>query len=63
MEKNVKDALEDFDEDSNKKAKLFIVKQVRMAEDLKIIREIQGKLDEFIEVLHLEKLIVIKSYS
>ena len=46
-----------------KKAKLFIVKQVRMAEDLKIIREIQGKLDEFIEVLHLEKLIVIKSYS
>ena len=63
MEKNVKDALEDFDEDSKKKAKLFIVKQVRMAEDLKIIREIQGKLDEFIEVLHLEKLIVIKSYS
>ena len=63
MEKNVKDALEDFDEDSKKKAKLFIVKQVRMAEDLMIIREIQGKLDEFIEVLHLEKLIVIKSYS
>ena len=63
MEKNVKDALEDFDEDSKKKAKLFIVKQVRMAEDLKITREIQGKLDEFIEVLHLEKLIVIKSYS
>ena len=34
-----------------------------MAEDLKKIREIQGKLDAFIEVFHLEKLIVVKSYS
>lgn len=56
LEKNVKEVLEDFAEDSKKKVKLLTAKQVQMAEDLKKVRETQGKLDAFIEALHQEKL-------
>lgn len=56
LEKNVKEVLEDFAEDSEKKVKSLTAKQVQMAEDLKKVRETQGKLDAFIEALHQEKL-------
>ncbi|XP_008837252.1 dynamin-like 120 kDa protein, mitochondrial isoform X4 [Nannospalax galili] len=55
LEKNVKEVLEDFAEDGEKKMKLLTGKRVQLAEDLKKVREIQEKLDAFIEALHQEK--------
>ncbi|XP_047932626.2 dynamin-like GTPase OPA1, mitochondrial isoform X4 [Anser cygnoides] len=55
LEKNVKEVLEDFAEDSEKKVKLLTGKRVQLAEDLKKVREIQEKLEAFIEALHQEK--------
>ncbi|XP_037694020.1 dynamin-like 120 kDa protein, mitochondrial isoform X3 [Choloepus didactylus] len=55
LEKNVKEVLEDFAEDSEKKVRLLTGKRVQLAEDLKKVREIQEKLDAFIEALHQEK--------
>ncbi|XP_042523351.1 dynamin-like 120 kDa protein, mitochondrial isoform X4 [Dipodomys spectabilis] len=55
LEKNVKEVLEDFAEDADKKVKLLTGKRVQLAEDLKKVREIQEKLDAFIEALHQEK--------
>ncbi|VTJ57642.1 dynamin-like 120 kDa protein, mitochondrial isoform X3 [Marmota monax] len=55
LEKNVKEVLEDFAEDNEKKVKLLTGKRVQLAEDLKKVREIQEKLDAFIEALHQEK--------
>ncbi|XP_004603045.2 dynamin-like 120 kDa protein, mitochondrial isoform X1 [Sorex araneus] len=55
LEKNVKEVLEDFAEDGDKKVKLLTGKRVQLAEDLKKVREIQEKLDAFIEALHQEK--------
>ncbi|KAM7133294.1 dynamin-like GTPase OPA1, mitochondrial isoform 4-T4 [Molossus nigricans] len=55
LEKNVKEVLEDFAEDGEKKVKLLTGKRVQLAEDLKKVREIQEKLDAFIEALHQEK--------
>ncbi|XP_048721443.1 dynamin-like GTPase OPA1, mitochondrial isoform X3 [Caretta caretta] len=55
LEKNVKEVLEDFAEDSDKKVKLLTGKRVQLAEDLKKVREIQEKLEAFIEALHQEK--------
>ena len=50
-----KEVLEDFAEDGEKKVKLLTGKRVQLAEDLKKVREIQEKLDAFIEALHQEK--------
>lgn len=55
LEKNVKEILEDFAEDSDKKVNLLTGKRVQLAEDLKKVREIQEKLEAFIEALHQEK--------
>lgn len=55
LEKNVKEVLEDFAEDSEKKVMLLTGKRVQLAEDLKKVREIQEKLEAFIEALHQEK--------
>ncbi|XP_027704563.1 dynamin-like 120 kDa protein, mitochondrial isoform X3 [Vombatus ursinus] len=55
LEKNVKEVLEDFAEDSEMKVKLLTGKRVQLAEDLKKVREIQEKLDAFIDALHQEK--------
>uniref|UniRef100_F6PFV6 Dynamin-like GTPase OPA1, mitochondrial n=1 Tax=Ornithorhynchus anatinus TaxID=9258 RepID=F6PFV6_ORNAN len=55
LEKNVKEVLEDFAEDCDKKVKLLTGKRVQLAEDLKKVREIQEKLECFIEALHQEK--------
>ncbi|KAJ8277180.1 hypothetical protein GJAV_G00072290 [Gymnothorax javanicus] len=54
LEKNVKEVLEDFGEDSEKKAHLITGRRVQLAEDLKKVREIQEKLEAFIEALHKE---------
>ncbi|XP_066475680.1 dynamin-like GTPase OPA1, mitochondrial isoform X2 [Tiliqua scincoides] len=55
LEKNVKEVLEDFAEDCEKKVKLLTGKRVQLAEDLKKVREIQEKLEVFIEALHQEE--------
>ncbi|XP_019904769.1 dynamin-like 120 kDa protein, mitochondrial isoform X5 [Esox lucius] len=55
LEKNVKEVLEDFGEDTEKKAHLITGRRVQLAEDLKKVREIQEKLEVFIEALHKEK--------
>ncbi|KAM4772608.1 dynamin-like GTPase OPA1, mitochondrial [Rhinophrynus dorsalis] len=55
LEKNVKEVLEDFAEDGDKKVNLLTGKRVQLAEDLKKVREIQEKLEAFIEALHKEK--------
>ncbi|XP_036410366.1 dynamin-like 120 kDa protein, mitochondrial [Megalops cyprinoides] len=55
LEKNVKEVLEDFAEDSEKKSQLITGRRVQLAENLKKVREIQEKLDAFIEALHKSK--------
>ncbi|XP_012683828.2 dynamin-like 120 kDa protein, mitochondrial isoform X5 [Clupea harengus] len=55
LEKNVKEVLEDFGEDNEKKTHLITGRRVQLAEDLKKVREIQEKLEAFIEALHKEK--------
>ncbi|XP_073434769.1 dynamin-like GTPase OPA1, mitochondrial isoform X6 [Dendrobates tinctorius] len=55
LEKNVKEVLEDFAESNDKKVNLLTGKRVQLAEDLKKVREIQEKLEAFIEALHQEK--------
>ncbi|XP_057696421.1 dynamin-like 120 kDa protein, mitochondrial isoform X3 [Corythoichthys intestinalis] len=55
LEKNVKEVLDDFGEDLEKKSQLITGRRVQLAEDLKKVREIQEKLEAFIEALHKEK--------
>ncbi|XP_019110557.1 dynamin-like GTPase OPA1, mitochondrial isoform X4 [Larimichthys crocea] len=55
LEKNVKEVLEDFGEDTERKIQLITGRRVQLAEDLKKVREIQEKLEAFIEALHKEK--------
>ncbi|XP_028856935.1 dynamin-like GTPase OPA1, mitochondrial isoform X2 [Denticeps clupeoides] len=55
LEKNVKEVLEDFGEDNERKTQLITGRRVQLAEDLKKVREIQEKLEAFIEALHKEK--------
>ncbi|XP_061098204.1 dynamin-like 120 kDa protein, mitochondrial isoform X3 [Conger conger] len=55
LEKNVKEVLEDFAEEPEKKSQLITGRRVQLAEELKKVREIQEKLDAFIEALHKDK--------
>ncbi|XP_064808608.1 dynamin-like 120 kDa protein, mitochondrial isoform X3 [Oncorhynchus masou masou] len=55
LEKNVKEVLEDFGEDNERKVHLITGRRVQLAEELKKVREIQEKLEAFIEALHEEK--------
>uniref|UniRef100_S4RAS5 Dynamin-like GTPase OPA1, mitochondrial n=1 Tax=Petromyzon marinus TaxID=7757 RepID=S4RAS5_PETMA len=55
LEKNVKEVLEDFAEDNSKKIRLLTGRRVQLAEELKRVREIQEKLEAFIEALRNEK--------
>ncbi|XP_008285782.1 dynamin-like GTPase OPA1, mitochondrial isoform X3 [Stegastes partitus] len=55
LEKNVKEVLDDFGEDTERKTHLITGRRVQLAEDLKKVREIQEKLEAFIEALHKEK--------
>uniref|UniRef100_A0A8C4R5S5 Dynamin-like GTPase OPA1, mitochondrial n=1 Tax=Eptatretus burgeri TaxID=7764 RepID=A0A8C4R5S5_EPTBU len=55
LEKNVKEVLEDFGESEITKEHLLTGRRVQLAEDLKRVREIQDKLEAFIEELRNEK--------
>jgi optic atrophy protein 1 len=55
LEKEVKQVLEDYSQDKDKKLQLLTGKRVQLAEDLKRVRQIQEKLEEFIQALNKEK--------
>ena len=54
LENEVKDVLEDFSQDYDCKQKLLTGRRVELAEKLKKVREIQQKLEEFVEALRKE---------
>uniref|UniRef100_A0A0A9YA90 Dynamin-like GTPase OPA1, mitochondrial n=2 Tax=Lygus hesperus TaxID=30085 RepID=A0A0A9YA90_LYGHE len=55
LDKIIKQVLEDFSQDQELKVKLLQGRRVTLAEDLKRVRQIQEKLEEFIQALNKEK--------
>lgn len=55
LEKEVKDIFEDIGQDVQLKKELLTGRRVELAEDLKRVRAVQEKLEEFIEALNKEK--------
>lgn len=54
IEKGIIEVLEDYSENHNKKVELLSGKRVELAEELRRVRQIQEKLDEFITALSQE---------
>ncbi|XP_070490258.1 dynamin-like GTPase OPA1, mitochondrial isoform X2 [Chironomus tepperi] len=55
VDKEIKEVLDDFGEDEDKKVQLLTGKRVLLAEELIRVRHIQEKLEEFINALNAEK--------
>lgn len=55
LERIIKDVLDEFAEDKDKLASLLTGRRVDLAEESKRVRQIQEKLEEFIEALNKEK--------
>lgn len=55
LENEVKEVLEDFSQDRYRKETLLTGRRVTLAEELKRVREIQQKLEEFVEALRKER--------
>ncbi|CAF1258064.1 unnamed protein product, partial [Didymodactylos carnosus] len=55
LEREVKEILDDYSSDETLKANVLKGKRVDLAEELKRVRQVQEKLEEFIEALNTEK--------
>ncbi|XP_025080779.1 dynamin-like 120 kDa protein, mitochondrial isoform X2 [Pomacea canaliculata] len=55
LERIIKDVLDDMGEDKAQLSKLLMGRRVQLAEELKKVRQIQDKLEEFIQALNKEK--------
>ncbi|XP_018027861.1 dynamin-like 120 kDa protein, mitochondrial [Hyalella azteca] len=55
LEREIKEVLEEVGCDRDKKAELLVGRRVLLAEELKRVRQIQEKLEEFIQALNSEK--------